>query len=78
MVFVRRWSTVVSMSSIAIAFACLAGIVTIVHRGEQARCCPVVELRQYTLKPGQREVLIDLFDKYFVESQEAAGMTIIG
>ena len=39
---------------------------------------PVVELRQYTLRPGQRDVLIDLFDQEFVESQEAAGMTIVG
>jgi NIPSNAP len=42
------------------------------------RCCPVIELRQYTLKAGQREVLIDLFDRHFIESQEAAGMTIVG
>ena len=34
-------------------------------------CCPIVELRQYTLHPGQRDVLIDLFDREFVESQEA-------
>ena len=39
---------------------------------------PVVELRQYTLRPGQRDVLIDLFDRELVESQEAAGMTIVG
>jgi hypothetical protein len=24
-------------------------------------CCPVVELRQYTLKPGQRDTLIGIF-----------------
>jgi hypothetical protein len=41
-------------------------------------CCPVVELRQYTLRPGQRELLIELFDREFVESQEATGMQIIG
>ena len=41
-------------------------------------CCPIVELRQYTLHPGQRDVLIDLFDREFVESQEALGMKIIG
>jgi NIPSNAP len=41
-------------------------------------CCPVVELRQYTLRPGQREVLIELFDREFVESQEATGMQIVG
>ena len=39
---------------------------------------PVVELRQYTLRPGQRDVLISLFDREFVESQEAAGMAIVG
>ncbi|WP_348627012.1 NIPSNAP family protein [Mesorhizobium sp. WSM3873] len=39
---------------------------------------PIVELRQYKLKPGQRETLIALFDREFIESQEAAGMTIIG
>jgi hypothetical protein len=37
-----------------------------------------VELRQYTLHPGKRDVLIDLFDREFIESQEALGMTIIG
>jgi quinol monooxygenase YgiN len=40
--------------------------------------CPVVELRQYTLHPGQRDVLIDLFDREFVETQETVGMTILG
>ena len=39
---------------------------------------PVVELRQYTLRPGQRDVLIDLFDREFVESQEAEGIAIVG
>jgi hypothetical protein len=41
-------------------------------------CCPIVELRQYMLHPGKRAVLIDLFDREFVESQEALGMKIIG
>jgi hypothetical protein len=39
---------------------------------------PVVELRQYTLRAGQREVLIDLFDRELVESQESAGMAVVG
>jgi len=39
---------------------------------------PVIELRQYTLVPGQRETLIDIFDGNFVEPQDAAGMTVIG
>jgi NIPSNAP len=41
-------------------------------------CCPIVELRQYTLHPGSRDVLIELFDREFVESQEAVGMAVIG
>jgi hypothetical protein len=45
---------------------------------DESRCCAVVELRQYTLKPGQRDVLIDLFDEHFVESQESVGMAVIG
>jgi len=39
---------------------------------------PVVELRQYTLKPGKRDTLIDIFDTHLIEGQEDAGMTIIG
>jgi quinol monooxygenase YgiN len=37
-----------------------------------------VELRQYTLHPGKRDVLIDLFERHFIESQEAVGMRVIG
>jgi hypothetical protein len=46
-------------------------------RAEQT-CCPIVELRQYTLHPGKRDVLIELFDREFIESQEALGTRIIG
>ncbi|WP_136620432.1 MULTISPECIES: NIPSNAP family protein [Mesorhizobium] len=42
------------------------------------RASPVVELRQYTLKPGRRDTLIDIFDGRLIEGQEDAGMTIIG
>ena len=38
----------------------------------------VFELRQYTLHPGQREVLISMFDRHFLESQEAVGIRVIG
>ncbi|CAN7615515.1 NIPSNAP family protein [Mesorhizobium sp. LjRoot246] len=43
-----------------------------------ALASPVVELRQYTLKPGRRDTLIDIFDGRLIEGQEDAGMTIIG
>ncbi|MBP2583187.1 hypothetical protein J3A78_003665 [Streptomyces sp. PvR006] len=38
----------------------------------------VVELRQYTLLPGRRDELIELFEREFVDSQEATGMTVLG
>jgi len=38
----------------------------------------VIELRQYTLHPGQRDVLIELFEREFVEPQEAAGLRVVG
>jgi hypothetical protein len=39
---------------------------------------PIVELRQYTLHDGMRDRLIDLFEREFIESQEALGMEVIG
>lgn len=38
----------------------------------------VVELRQYTLRPGGRDVLVELFEREFIEPQEAAGMEVGG
>jgi quinol monooxygenase YgiN len=38
----------------------------------------VIELRQYRMKPGRRDDLIDLFEREFVESQEAHGMSLLG
>jgi hypothetical protein len=48
------------------------------QRSADAGCCKIIELRQYSLKPSQRDVLIDLFDREFVETQEADGMRIVG
>jgi len=39
---------------------------------------PIVELRQYTLHPGRRDELVELFDREFVETQEAVGIQVIG
>ena len=46
--------------------------------GQQSSEWPIVEIRQYTLRPGQRDVLIALFEAEFVESQDAVGMKIVG
>ncbi len=39
---------------------------------------PIVELRQYTLHAGRRDELIELFEREFIEPQEAVGVTLIG
>jgi len=38
----------------------------------------IVELRRYTLRPGRRDELIEIFDQQFVESQEELGMAVLG
>lgn len=38
----------------------------------------LVELRQYTLRPGRRDDLVALFDRELVETQEACGMRVLG
>lgn len=38
----------------------------------------IYEFRRYTLRPGRRDELIELFEREFVESQEAAGMGVVG
>jgi quinol monooxygenase YgiN len=38
----------------------------------------IIELRQYTLHPRKRDVLIDIFERNFVEGQEQQGMRILG
>lgn len=38
----------------------------------------IIELRQYTLQPGKRDILIDIFEREFLEAQESAGIEIIG
>jgi NIPSNAP len=39
---------------------------------------PIVELRMYSLHPGRRDELIRLFEREFIESQEAVGMQVLG
>ena len=50
----------------------------VVRRNEHQVQCRVLELRQYTLAPGARDTLVDLFDRQFIESQEALGISVIG
>src|SRR5262245_8827904 len=66
------------MRRMALPLVGLLGVSMSASIAIELRCCPVLELRQYTLKPGQRDALIDVFDRYFVEAQEAVGMTVVG
>jgi hypothetical protein len=38
----------------------------------------VLELRNYVMHPGQRDVLIDIFERRFIEPQEALGAQVLG
>ncbi len=38
----------------------------------------IIELRQYTLHTGQRDTLIELFEREFITGQEDTGMYLIG
>lgn len=38
----------------------------------------VVDLRQYTTLPGRRDALVELFDRHFVQGQEAVGIHVVG
>jgi len=38
----------------------------------------VIELRQYTMIPGRRDEFADLFDREFINGQEAEGIEILG
>lgn len=46
--------------------------------GDDSAIARVVELRQYRLRPGQREILIELFERELIEPQEAVGMQVLG
>lgn len=38
----------------------------------------VFELRQYTMHPGKRDTLIEMFEREFITAQEAVGMRVHG
>jgi NIPSNAP len=42
------------------------------------RDCSVLELRQYTLHAGKRDTLVSLFEKEFIQPQQALGMPVLG
>ncbi|HEX6661852.1 MAG TPA: NIPSNAP family protein [Sphingomicrobium sp.] len=66
-------------ADLALAAAALIGAAPEEARATELQgSFPIVELRQYTLHDGKRDVLVKLFEREFVESQEALGMKVIG
>ncbi len=62
----------------AVAAAFAGNAMADTARADPGPAHTVMELRQYTLHPGKRDVLIGIFDRNFVEGQEEQGMRIIG
>jgi NIPSNAP len=60
------------------AGAVTAGIVNPTVLFAASPALSVVELRQYTLRGGRREDLISLFEREFIDPQEAAGAHVLG
>lgn len=64
--------------------ALIAASLSIVGAAVDAQPAPVppdhkvIELRQYRLTPGSQRQFIALFDKEFVDTQEALGMRLVG
>lgn len=56
----------------------MKALVVVVSLLATAAQAEVVELRQYKIVPGQRDTFTALFDREFVETQEAHGMRLVG
>jgi len=50
----------------------------VAHDGDTARCCRVVDLRPYALHAQRADIFATLFEREFIQAQEAAGITVIG
>jgi hypothetical protein len=72
----RAGAVVIAGAVIGVTIGAAAGTA----RGQTADAADtqIVELRQYRLVPGVRDDFVALFDRAFVESQEALGMRIVG
>lgn len=70
----RRRDVLKTLAAAGAATGALAGPAAAL----EPTCCPVLELRQYTLHAGRRDELIDLFDRSFIAPQEAEGIRVVG
>jgi hypothetical protein len=63
-----------ALATLALSFAPLLASA----QDSPIRCCPIVEIRQYTVTPGSIDAFVELFERYFIEGQEADGITVVG
>lgn len=61
----------------ALAVCSAAGAAAPSVADASGNCCRIVELRQYITYPGKRDVLATLFEREFIEPQEAAGIRVL-
>lgn len=75
---IGKWAGAMVMAGAVIGM--MIGAAAGTARGQTAAAADaqIVELRQYRLVPGVRDDFVALFDRAFVESQEALGMRIVG
>lgn len=66
------------MKSLLCCCATLLAIAPVVALADSPAPTAVLELRQYKILPGKRDEMIRLFEREFVESQEAVGMRMVG
>lgn len=68
---------ITSITAAAALVAAASGIATR-PASAQAEDPGVVELRQYKIVAGKRDEFVDLFEREFVDSQEATGIRLVG
>jgi hypothetical protein len=73
--------TRISMIALVLTLAATTACATQQHEracAGQILADKIIELRNYTLLPSRRDTLISLFEREFIETQEAAGARIVG
>lgn len=76
----RSIMTIATTAALAPAAALLAATASQATEGPKPAEAPhpVLELRQYKIIPGRRDAFINLFEREFVDSQEALGIRMLG
>ena len=66
------------LAASAAALLTITNATAALAESDQATSHPVLELRQYMIVAGKRDACVALFEREFIESQEALGMRLLG